>query len=461
MDALSQWVNRGLDRHLRLAVTGLSRSGKTAFITSLVNQLLMARDGARLPLFSAVREGRLLGARRVPQRHLGLSRFAYDEGLAALHGRPPAWPSPTQGVSEMQLALRFRPRDALWRHFRETGTLFLEIVDYPGEWLLDLPMLALDYAGWSEQMSALLKGDRIAWAEPWLSGCAALDPLAPADERQLARIAADYTRYLLRCKQHGWYFIQPGRFILPGELADAPALQFFPWPIKGDTPIPHLAQASKTTNIGMLRERYRYYCRHVVGGFYKNHFAGFDRQIVLVDCLQALNSGPQAFDDMRYTLGKLMESFHYGKRTLYRRLFAPRIDKLLFAATKADHITADQHANLVALLQNVIRQAWANAAFDGVAMDCLGLASVQATRGGTVQADGQAVPALTGIGLEDHQPLTCYPGEVPSRLPEAAFWLRQGFRFAQFRPREMNPDEAVPHIRMDSAMEFLLGDKLR
>lgn len=36
---VNDFVKRSLDRHLRLAVTGLSRAGKTAFITSLVNQL--------------------------------------------------------------------------------------------------------------------------------------------------------------------------------------------------------------------------------------------------------------------------------------------------------------------------------------------------------------------------------------------------------------------------------------
>lgn len=130
---LNALVNRGLDRHLRLAVTGLSRSGKTAFITSLVNQLLMANHGARLPLFDVAREGRLLGVRRVPQRNLGLSRFTYDEGMAALSDSPPAWTVPTRSVSEMRLALRYRSRDALWRHIKEAGTLYLEIVDYPGE----------------------------------------------------------------------------------------------------------------------------------------------------------------------------------------------------------------------------------------------------------------------------------------------------------------------------------------
>lgn len=136
---LNALVNRGVDRHLRLAVTGLSRSGKTAFITAMVNQLLNIHAGARLPLLSAVREERLLGVKRIPQRDFGIPRFTYDEGLAQLYGDPPAWPTPTRGVSEIRLALRYKSNDSLLRHFKDTSTLYLEIVDYPGEWLLDLP----------------------------------------------------------------------------------------------------------------------------------------------------------------------------------------------------------------------------------------------------------------------------------------------------------------------------------
>ena len=91
---LNALVNRGVDRHLRLAVTGLSRSGKTAFITAMVNQLLNIHAGARLPLLSCVREERLLGVKRVPQRDFGIPRFTYDEGLAQLYGSPPTWPTP-------------------------------------------------------------------------------------------------------------------------------------------------------------------------------------------------------------------------------------------------------------------------------------------------------------------------------------------------------------------------------
>lgn len=458
---LNALVNRGVDRHLRLAVTGLSRSGKTAFITAMVNQLLSVNNGARLPMLAAVREERLLGVKRVPQRDLGIQRFTYDEGLAQLYGTPPGWPTPTRGVSEMRLALRYRSTDSLLRHFKDTSMLYLEIVDYPGEWLLDLPMLAQNYLSWSRQMTGLLQGDRAEWSAEWRRLCEGVDPLAPADESRLAAISQAWTDYLLRCKREGLHFIQPGRFVLPGDMAGAPALQFFPWPDVDKYGESKLAQADKTTNLGMLRSRFEYYCEKVVKGFYKNHFLRFDRQIVLVDCLQPLNSGPQAFNDMRLALTQLMQSFQYGQRTLFRRLFSPVIDKLLFAATKADHVTVDQHANMVSLLQQLVQDAWQNAAFEGIDRECMGIASVQATQSGLLDVNGEQIPALRGNCLNDGAPLTVYPGEVPARLPGSAFWEKQGFQFAQFRPQVMDVDRPLPHIRLDAALEFLIGDKLR
>lgn len=99
-------------------------------------------------------------------------------------------PTPTRGVSEIRPALRFKSNDSLLRHFKDTSTLYLEIVDYPGEWLLDLPMLAQDYLSWSRQMTGLLNGQRGEWSAKWRMMCEGLDPLAPADENRLADIAA-------------------------------------------------------------------------------------------------------------------------------------------------------------------------------------------------------------------------------------------------------------------------------
>ncbi|CCJ84718.1 Conserved protein YcjX with nucleoside triphosphate hydrolase domain [Cronobacter dublinensis 582] len=45
--------------------------------------------------------------------------------------------------------------------------------------------------------------------------------------------------------------------------------------------------------------------------------------------------------------------------------------------------------------------------------------------------------------------------------PGSAFWQQQGFQFEAFRPREMDVDRPLPHIRLDAVLEFLTGDKLR
>nr|WP_249440062.1 YcjX family protein [Escherichia coli] len=44
--------------------------------------------------------------------------------------------------------------------------------------------------------------------------------------------------------------MQPGRFVLPGDMAGAPALQFFPWPDVDAWGESKLAQADKHTNAG-------------------------------------------------------------------------------------------------------------------------------------------------------------------------------------------------------------------
>ncbi|WP_267897745.1 YcjX family protein [Dongshaea marina] len=74
------WMQRGLDRSLRLAVTGLSRSGKTAFITALIHQLENAGTESVMPLWQIARQGRILGCQRVPQLNHHIPTFDYAGG---------------------------------------------------------------------------------------------------------------------------------------------------------------------------------------------------------------------------------------------------------------------------------------------------------------------------------------------------------------------------------------------
>ena len=96
------------NNHVNLAVTGLSGSGKTAFITSLVNQLIEANEASNLPFFSVVRESRLVGVKRDVQPNLTFSRFAYEDALSKLTQSSPEWPSSTKGISQVRLKIKYK-----------------------------------------------------------------------------------------------------------------------------------------------------------------------------------------------------------------------------------------------------------------------------------------------------------------------------------------------------------------
>ncbi|EFP96375.1 YcjX family protein [Vibrio caribbeanicus] len=446
-------LSRTTDNNVRIAVTGLSRAGKTAFISSLVNQLLSVSTHENLPLLSASRERRLVGAKRVPQKNMMVPSFPYDEAMSNLSQIPPQWPEPTRDVSETRIILKYRTNKKSRRLFGENSTISLDIVDYPGEWLLDLPLLQMSFAQWSEHQFLALEGQRKEYAQEWLKELNTIDLSASLDEKAIANVAYSYTQFLHRCKANGLHWIQPGRFVLPGELEGAPVLQFFPCKMKDKRDL-------KGTNYETLEARYREYQRRVVKAFYKQHFSTFDRQIVLVDCLQPLNAGYDSFYDMRRALEELLKSFSYGRNNVINRLFSPRIDKIIFAATKADHITPEQHENLVSLLQQMVHPCWQTAAFDGIEMNCMALASIQATEFGYIQQNGELHPALQGLTLEGNK-VTLFPGEVPSKLPEKSFWLDQGFNFQQFKPLSHRADNPLVHTRVDKALEYLIGDKLK
>ena len=85
---------------------------------------------------------------------------------------------------------------------------------------------------------------------------------------------------------------------------------------------------------------------------FRDHFAQIDRQIVLVDVLGALGNGPQAVAELERVMGDLLSAFRPGQTSwLWRLLSGRRVGKLLFAATKADHLHHSQHAVLAGITQ--------------------------------------------------------------------------------------------------------------
>ena len=139
------------------------------------------------------------------------------------------------------------------------------------------------------------------------------------------------------------------------------------------------------------------------------------------------------------------------------------IDKLLFAATKADHITPDQHGHLQSLLRELVQGPYQLARFESIEIDCLPVAAIRASEYRQVLHEGKPLFALQGNNLAG-EPVHLFPGEVPETWPEASFWQQQagsGFAFLQLQPPRLRRGETLPHLRLDQLLEFLLGDKLQ
>ena len=440
------------DRTLRLAVTGLRGSGKTVFITMAVHHLLRAKE---LPFLSALQEGRLLGVRLLPPEPGALPAFPFENARAALAAAEPHWPPATERLSTLRLQLRYVAKGALRRRLAERRLLTLQIIDYPGEWLLDLPLLDQSYEVWSAAvLQAAERAPRAALAKDWRSFVAALDPQAPAAADQAARAAALYTEYLRRCQAAGLALLQPGRFTMPGDLAGSELLQFCPLPP---------ADAGRGSLLRAMGDRYERYRDLVVLPFYRDHFSRFDRQIVLVDVLGVLNHGRACFADSEAALALVLNNFRYGPSGLLARLLRPRIETLLFAVTKADHVAHNQHPNLRLLLERMVEEAAGAARFEGVTPAFIALSALRSTDTVRTEHQGQVLSCVQGVLKGENRPTVLFPGEIPPELPVEDDWRSGRFRFRDFAPRRLLPQGAdkPQHVRLDQALEVLLGDRLR
>jgi len=277
-----------------------------------------------------------------------------------------------------------------------------------------------------------------------------------------------FTDYLraARADAYALSTLPPGRFLMPGDLEGSPALTFAPLP--GDDIQPGSLAA-------MMQRRYDAYRTHIVKPFFRDHFSRLDRQIVLVDALGALNSGPAALRDLENAMTEVMRAFRAGRGSRFASIFRPRVDRILFAATKADHLHHENHDRLETVLRALTAKAIARAEGVGAEIDVIALAAVRATREARLREGGEELEAIVG---------TPEPGErigdqvfdgvaeaavFPGRLPDdpAALFDGEGLaledndlRFIKFRPPIWPKGSAPPQIRLDRALQFLLGDRL-
>jgi predicted YcjX-like family ATPase len=459
---------------VRLGVTGLSRAGKTVFITALIHGLTR---GGRLPVFEPLATGRIARAHLEPQPDDAVPRFDYENHVRTLTEER-RWPNSTVDISELRLVIDYQRRNGADR------TLTLDIVDYPGEWLLDLPLLNKGYPQWSAESLAQSRGEpRARLAAAWHAHLATLNADGREDEQAALSAAKLFTDYLRGCRDERFAMslLPPGRFLMPGNLAGSPALTFAP------LDVPLEGQAPEGSLWAMMVRRYEAYKDIVVRPFFRDHFARLDRQIVLVDALAAFNSGPEALVDLEAALEGILDCFRIGRGTFISNLFRPRIDRILFAATKADHLHHQSHDRLEAVLRRAVGRAVARAEDTGAEIDVVALAAVRATSEATVARGRDKLPSILGTpvpgeiadgeAFDGNTEVATFPGDLPADAEElfrgngafrglaSAAAEKTDFRFLRFRPplveRDGREEPGLPHIRLDRALQFLIGDKLQ
>ena len=291
--------------------------------------------------------------------------------------------------------------------------------------------------------------------------------MAPHDEATAQELAAAYRAYLAECRAAGLSALAPGRFLMPGDLEGSPALTFAPLP--GD-------RGGRSSLWRQMEHRFEAYKRVVVKPFFRNHFARLDRQVVLVDALGALAGGPRALSDLTQAMAETLACFRHGQNDWFDRLLGGRrIEKLLFVASKADHLHHSQHQRLTGLVEAMLAEAIRRAAFAGAETSAMAIAAIRASSEQQITHEGAELGVVRGARATDGKEIAVFPGEIPEDLPALlgaagttdpahapAEWTGSAFARPAFAPPRWGAgaDDGPPHIGLDRAIEFLIGDKL-
>lgn len=461
LSEISTQFDRLRDKRFCLGITGLSQSGKSTFITSLINQL-MQHDTASLPGFSPVLSDRLLGVKMHPLEDKTLLAFPYAEAYERIANPTPQWPLPTENVSGCLLELRLSKLGGNLNPFsREQYSLWLEIRDYPGEWLLDLPLREMSYTQWCSQCSVQYsQSPRKEILAGLLGELKQLDPLAAVNDEVLYRLNGQFVEFLKKCKSsaNSLSLIQPGRFLIYGKIPDVEVLLFIPLLDIARYTEKQLQDAPKNSYFKLCEARYQRYNKELIDPFYQSFFRRIDRQLVLVDVVNTLHAGPTALDDMQQALSNITDSFAYGKQSRFSQLFNPKIDKVAFVATKIDQVLSEDHESVRQLLGHVIRKAYKSAQHEGVVPECEAAAAVRSSH--EVRHNGeQGISGLDSSG----QPIGYVHPSIPVRIPVGDEWQT----FVDWQIPKLSPpkglsainNDPIPHIRMDTVLNMLIGDK--
>lgn len=449
-DEAIRLAHRTVDKHLCIGVTGFSGSGKSTFITSLIHQLRYSNDAA-LGGFLPARDQNIVDVRLLPIH--GLALFDYQNGIEALSSDPPEWPQSTSEVSGCIVEITYK-RDSIFKVVTgKTNKLNIEIRDYPGEWLLDIPMLDQNYFLWSQDSADIFEQpERKELLDELLPSLQSINPFDKLSEHDIDSLCERYSQFLKASKLKGITLIQPGRMLLPGSSVSFS--HFFPLLGLQDYDKKALDNADNDSIYKVMEKRYASYLLGIVKPFYSDFFKRVDRQVILIDSLKALSGGKENFEDMMVAFSRIIDSYKVGTRNFINKLISPKVERIVFLSSKPDRVLMNQHENLRYLTDSIIKRVCKQSIRNTISIDTEIACAVRCTQ------DNDSFLTAT---LTDGQRGKISHPVIPETIPDDEIWKQ----FKNWQPYELQPPVVpglkhgarLPCIRMDKVLKDLIGDK--
>lgn len=322
----------------KIAIAGTTRSGKTVFLTSLLNHLYEHNP----KVFPIDDDGtvRISDVRALPvSKRIG-SKFNFDGYRDALvyHGK---WPKKTRDTSHFIVS--FRRSD--WNFSRNQ----LHFFDLPGERIADASISKHDnYEDWSDEVI-----NHIASSTPYRELATEFFSSLDRSDLTAESLVAAYRLAMARFYINFKTMITPSTFILdqnggmPRSRTKDDFLEEQRERFSGLSPdsetghdrqFAPMSEKARNTNpelVKTLSKNYDLYRKQVVLPVF-NQIQSSKRLIVLIDIPSLLNGGVDLYNDNRQILIDLFDVLRPG--SFLSRIFPGRklLDRVAFVATKCD-----------------------------------------------------------------------------------------------------------------------------
>ena len=417
----------------RIGLIGIYFSGKTVFLTSLINHL-QHHVSTRFRLRSEKRKSE--SSNRSAPIRTGPSLIIRRRD-AMLYNRK--WPKKTTDRS--QFVFTFERSD--WKF----GGAKVKLFDMPGERIADAAMAGMDFASWSDYMIKFIRNDT-AYREHAQEYLASIDQALPeADvvrfyKLALARLIHAYKPYISPLSVHlldtrG----QQARNVAPEQLAAECSSG-----IDGSSefvPLPKAVREGDPRILGLFTDRYDRYKHEVVLPLIAN-LRTCDSLIVLVDITMLLAGGTGMYNDNRQLIVDLLEVPTCGRA---------RIEEDSLRRAKAlTSVHPMDRDKMVALLREMTEGCVRDR--DRILADYFNCSAVVST---VVPDPGKRVLGMISDAGHDgqEQSIQYDVSSLPDCWPDK--WESGRYSFPEASPRWPERKDSPPkQINLDKIFEFVI-----